>query len=290
MTYPRDDVQRLQSRTKPELKQLLADELGDSYHQAIPGSLKNAFLRACYDRIHPGHDPIDRAREHPDYSESWREKRKLATALRMLLSALGVREPGTPLTQLDKPALAQLIVAIRLADEGETPTDGNSANIDAPSRPSPSQQIFDEILTLDEATEEDVKKWVGERQPNSRTHAVYVLDCTAPRDAEPISLSQLRARVEKEREKRELSGRDKAAASLTDGERVYYVGYTNDVVDRVARHCGGASYGGGTFTNTFPPQAIVDVTWFETEQEARRMEAQIAAELTEDGERFAYWA
>lgn len=292
MSEPRDDVRTLQSRSKAELKRLLTNELGSSYQRSIPSSLRNDFLRACYERIDPEQDPLNRARGYPEYNDSWREKRTLATALRMLLDAIGVRNQQSPLTQLDKPALAQIIVAIRLADEGRAPTESASTPIDSPTRTAPSQQRFNDILMLDEATEEDVQAWVEERRPGSQwTHCVYVIDCTPPIDAESTSLKQLRAQAEETQEEgNSLDQLEQAAASLTDGERVYYIGYTNDVVDRVARHRGGASYGGGTFTNTFHPQALVDVSWFETEQEAREMEGQIADELTEDGRWFGYWA
>lgn len=282
----------IQQKSKSELKELLEAELGTEYPREITDSLRNDFLRACYTRIAPKEDPAERARSHPDYSESWREKRTLATALRMLLAARGVREPDTPLTTLDKAALAQIIVAIRLVDTDQHQGLEASVEREPPERTIPPEPCFDERLHLNsDATESEVESWIDAHHSGIElVHSVYVLDCTPPINEESNSLESLRARVaEKERTGDIFIKMEEAAAAVTRGERIYYVGYTNNVIDRVTRHVGGASYGSAKFTHTFRPQALVEVNWYDTEAVARNRERQRAQELIRPGKSYGYW-
>lgn len=281
----------LKRHQKAELKEILATELGDAYGREITDSLRNDFLKACYTRLAPDEDPVERARTHDNYSDSWRRKRVLATALRMLLAERGVRERDTPLTSLDKPALVQLIIAIRMRDDGAITEKQSSTEHEPPEREAPADQRFDETLTLGDGTTEDqIQQWVDERRDSTDSpYAVYVLDATPPRDGEGRSLEALRARVHEKPDGEALTKLERAAEALSRGERVYYVGYTNDVIDRISRHLGGASHGSAQFTHTFRPKAVAEITWYDDEQTARRRERERAQELTIPGEAFGYW-
>ncbi|WP_147302049.1 hypothetical protein [Haloferax sp. Atlit-4N] len=291
MSEPTELLEELSSYSEVELKSILSGELGAAYEKPIPGSLRNDLLRACCSRIQPDEDPTAYARTHPLYESSWGTKKTLATNLRMLLSAAGVREQDHPLTSLDKAALRQIITAIRLANEDSLSLTEERPAPTPPARSPSNESSFRDILALDGVTDGEIESWVAAHKPDSAGgFAVYVLDCTPPMDGEKASIRSLRARVSEKQEAGDsLSKMERAAACVTDGERVYYVGYTNDVADRVMRHRAGAAQSGVKFTNTFSPQVLVDVEWFDSEVTARHNERTTASDLTEIGSRFAYW-
>lgn len=290
MTDRETRVARLAERNKTKLKEMLSNELGDAYSEPVPEKLLNSFLRAAFERINPDVDPLNMAQSHQEFDDSWTPKRRLATALRMLLADYGVRRPGTPLMRLDQDTLAQLIVAIRLRDEGRSPSKDERGAIVPPERPQPPESEFSARLSLADADQKQMRDWVENRTSLSNAnYAVYVLDCTPLIGEERESVRSLRARAsEKLTNGVRLNKIEEAAAALNNGKRIYYVGFTNDVVDRVGRHLGGAAKGSGTFTHTFPPQYLVEVRWFEYERDARSAERQRASDLSDENS-FGYW-
>lgn len=268
---------------------MLSNELGEAYPEPVPENLLNQFLRATFDRIQPG-DPIDMVRSHENFDASWTTKKKLATALRMLLTDYGVRRPGKPLTRLDRATLAQLIVAIQLQDEGFSPSEDEREAIVPPERPRSPESEFSNRLNLVGTDEKQIRDWVGKRTSlDNVNYAVYVLDCTPSVGEESESIRSLRAHVDRKlSEEANLDKMENAAAALNDGKRIYYVGFTNDVVDRVGRHLGGAAKGSGDFTNTFSPRYLVEIRWFEHERNARSAERQRASDLSNE-DSFGYW-
>ncbi len=120
MTLTRQRVRDLESKGKAELKCMLEQELGDAYPRDITDSLRNDFMRACCTRIAPTEQPLERVKEHPNYEESWSEKKSLATALRMLLTERVDHPSFDGITSLTKTVLAEIIVAIREADDAQT--------------------------------------------------------------------------------------------------------------------------------------------------------------------------
>jgi len=174
-------VARLAERDKTRLKEMLSNELGDTYSEPVPENLINSFLRAAFERIHPNADPLSVAQSHEDFDDSWRPKRRLATALRMLLADYGVRRPGTPLMSLDRDTLAQLIVAIRLQDEGVSPSEDEREVTVPPERPQPAGSEFSNRLSLADVDQKQIQDWVENRTSlGNANYAVYVLDCTPP--------------------------------------------------------------------------------------------------------------
>lgn len=70
MTNVRHRVRQLESRTKRELKDVLAEELGDTYDRDITNSLRNDLMRACYEAIDSDIQPHEKLKGHPEYSPS----------------------------------------------------------------------------------------------------------------------------------------------------------------------------------------------------------------------------
>lgn len=120
MTSSRKQVRDLEAKDKAELKRILEEELGNTYTREITDSLRNDFMRACCTRIAPNEWPLEYVKEYPNYEESWSEKKSLATALRMLLTERVDHPSFEGITSLTKTVLAEIIVAIREADDAET--------------------------------------------------------------------------------------------------------------------------------------------------------------------------
>lgn len=119
MESPRQQVNELEAKNKSELKRILEGELDGEYTRDITNSLRNDFMRACCVRIAPNERPLERVREHPNYEGGWSEKKSLATALRMLLTERVDHPSFEGITSLTKTVLAEIIVAIREADDAE---------------------------------------------------------------------------------------------------------------------------------------------------------------------------
>ena len=305
MTETRNQVQRLESRSKPELKQLLASELGETFDGEITNSLRNDFMRACYERINPTERPLDRARTHENYSDSWGTKKTLATALRMLLTERVGRREHESITSVSKLVLAELIVAVKLTDAGSSesgssnrpPSSGSTSSTvtgeSPPVRQPPRESPFDDVLPLEPSIQKrDVSEWGSAQQNKSNgAYAVYVLDCTPPIGAgESSQLKSLRRHAHsKNAERQPLNKIDEAACAANNNERVYYVGCTANLPKRITQHLGGAAAGGGDFTNLFKPNALVEVNWYETRATAENHEALRASELTKTGKSYGYY-
>lgn len=292
-------VERLESkysRNKAGLWGLLGDELGDVYGGDVPTNLNTDFLGGCFEQISPGENPRERLRRDFDnYSEEWvREKNEqaiLATALKLLLHERVGRAKHNVVTSTTTRLLAQIVVAIRI-DSTRTGDDGSQCQdteleefLDLDSRPT---HPFDDTFPFEKVPTSEFESWVEQqRTPAEGKHGVYVLDCTpASGEDEDSRIRSLRREVYQTGKIQKP--KHKAAMSLNNGECVYYVGYTADLVDRMRRHAKGTSYSGVAFTALFKPREIVEVSWFDTETEGREYEKQRAEEVTESGGPYAY--
>lgn len=206
------------------------------------------------------------------------------------------RPQSEGLTTLDKRALAELVVAVRIANDGEdlpvTDSSDNGGVASVPTRTAPPESSFDDPLPAKEFESYELYSWiVRNRDETDGEHGVYVLDCTPPVDG--VERSRMRTLRHQAAEKAEagkpLDKREVAARSVTNGERIYYVGYASDVPGRVRQHVGGRTAGGADFTNMFKPVALVDVSWYDAETTARKHESLRADELAGPGESYAYW-
>lgn len=286
-------VQALESRSKTELKELLSEHLEDVYDKQITNSLRNDFMQACYEQMDVDESWSAKVQTHENYSPSWSKKRQLATVLRMVLTERVDRPKHQGITSLNKQVLAELIVAIEQSNEPatETRTETSQDSISPPTRDSLPDHRFEDRLSADAFHDYALYEWIMDhRSPTDGEHGVYVLDCTPPIDeAEDFQVKSLRTEVHKKSEAgHSLSKFERAAEAVNNSERLYYVGYAGDIPKRVREHVGGADSGGAKFTNMFVPQALVDVTWFDTERAARQYESRRARELTVPGESFAY--
>lgn len=284
------DVTALQSRKKAQLEEQLSQALGDSYPREIPRSLRNDFMWACCKQIAPDCDPLEMVRSHEKYTPSWSKKRQLATALRMLLTERVSHPEQDGITSLTKPVLAEILVAIRQKHDDTQPTEVQQPR-EPPERESVVDPKFDGGCPATDFDTYAVYKWVIEnRAPTDGEHGVYVLDCTPPEESQADSRIESARGVasRKARDGKSLSKLERAAQAITQGERLYYVGYASDVPQRVRQHSIGADAGGAKFTNRFTPQRLVEVSWYETEEVAREAESRRARELTVADESFAY--
>ena len=114
---------------------------------------------------------------------------------------------------------------------------------------------YPDPLPLDEVTTADLRRWVSaSKHASDRSHAVYVLDCTPPEDGRDFRVNEFIEHVQRKVDNNQpLDKLERAAYAASRGQQVFYVGYTNDVVDRVGRHLTGAAGGGAKFTNRFTP-------------------------------------
>lgn len=288
----RAEVKRVASRSKTELRADLEDLLYPAGAGQVPENLKNQFLQDCYQRIEPEERPVDRAKLAAGYDTSWgdRQKKTLATALNLLLTERVGRD-SSPILRQTTTLLAELVVAIRLAD------DGHSAEFthmlpEPPKRTQSPASPFDEGLPLDDVAESELVDWVDRRRSvTDGPHAVYVLDCTPPTgEDEPHLSRRFRARVHETKQRGgSLSEKEALGDAVTGGQRIFYVGYATDVASRVQQHVTGVDGGGAQMTHTFPPQSLVEVTWYDSETEARQAEQTRAAELTDPGRYRSYF-
>jgi hypothetical protein len=286
-------VQELEPKSKRELMDLLAEELNGAYNGEITDSLRNDFMRACYERMDVDDSPFVKVQSHENYSSSWSTKKQLATALRMVLTERVGHPEHDGITSLNKRVLAELITAIQQGSESEVESNKElTEDVSAPpTRDGLPPRRFEDRLPAEKFHEYALYEWIlSNRSETDGEHGVYVLDCTPPvREDEDFRVASLRTEVqEKVDAGHRLSKLEQAADALNNSERLYYVGYASDVPKRIREHLSGADSGGAKFTNMFAPQGLVDVTWFETERSAREYEPRRAEELTVPDESFGY--
>lgn len=300
MSDIRDEVRKLSNRSKNDLKTTLEAEMGEAYGREITDSLRNDFLRACYASIEPESNPSERVTNHKNYDSDWGEKKKLATALRMLLTERVGRSVSDGITSMTNDFLAEVIVAIRRKEEfsEEVRTDvsraGERDGQDTPPQRAPlTEAHLGSGVSLTDGDLSQVEPWVNEQVPSlDDGYLVYVLDCTPPLgDEEGWRTKLLRREAREKRERGErLTDRECAAIAVTEGKRLYYVGYTGDLIDRLNRHIEGASAGGAEFLNIFNPQRLVEVSHYQTEEAAIRAESHRASELARRTDSFSYYS
>lgn len=286
------ELKRKYSRNKAGLWKLLEKELGGAYDGELPTNQNVNFLRACFSEIAPEDSPRECLRRQFDgYSTEWEadvsEQHFLATALKCLLhERVGRAKHNT----IDTPTvlyLAQLIVALRTADEGVV-FDGKSNLEPAPTLESRPTHPFKPRFSFDQIETPSLEEWVRSQRSKTDGHyAVYVIDCTPQLgEEEDTRINELRAEVHAEGVA--SKPREKGAQAVNNGECVYYVGYSDDVSKRMRRHAKGMTYGGAKFLSLFKPVELVEVTWHETEAAARKVEKRRAGELTEPGGPYAF--
>lgn len=293
----RTEYNELLKESKSALEGELQELLPRKYRDRLTGNPNAGLLEGAFMRIAPEEDPYEFVKSWHNYDSSWNKGKSAATALRMLLT----EQIGLPkyavISGYTKPTLSKIILGIQAADEGiargenlhvpvTLPEDIEPPLPDPPELPSASAEYSDTIIPLN-----DMKSIISTHGNPSRKWAVYVLDCTPSNFREREAMWEFRRdSLAKHEAGHNLRGKEQYAQALNEGERIYYVGQTKDIVDRMNRHYEGSASGGGQFTNFFKPRGVFDIEWYDSEANARDAEANRADELEQPGESRAYYS
>lgn len=288
----REKINRLQNEhSEPGLKDALAERLGER-----PTSV-NPLTTAMFSELRPGTEPVEYARRSDDYSKETSRVATRAIALKRLLHEQVGRPLYEPVERLVKQDFAECIAAVDAFHDGRdkgmgvhTPTTlplEVDEFVDAPPDRSQTPESPFHITA-------DLNSTSGNQQIDTADapYFVYVLDCTPPVDDEPAKIWDRRRAVQTKIEagvsQSELNLKERATHALNQNNRVYYVGSTNDVANRVREHLSGTDKSGVNFTNTFPPQALVKVQGCDSRAHAESLEGALAGKLTSREKLFAY--
>lgn len=292
----RAEYNQLLNESKTALDDKLRALLPVEYKDRLTGNPNAGLLEGAFVRIAPDEDPYQFVKSWHNYDSSWNKGKSAATALRILLT----EQIGLPryavISGYTKPTLSKMILGIQAADEGVPRGKGLHVPVtlpegikpplpDPPMLPNPSDADSDPPIPLN-----DMKSIISTYGNSSGKFAVYVLDCTPSHLSEREAMWELRRdSLAKHEGGYELSEKEWYAQALNEGERIYYVGQTKNIVDRMSRHHEGAASGGGYFTNFFKPRGVFDISWYDSEAEAREGEVKRAAELNQSDESRAYY-
>ena len=290
----RPEYANLLDQRKATLEDKLSGLLPPKYKDRLTGNPNAGLLEGAFKRIEPGEDPYKFVKDWHNYDPSWNKGKSAATALRMLLT----KQIGLPrydvIVGYTKPTLAKIICGIEAADSGvpreedihaplTLPEDIELPLSNPPKLPETSAKYSRNIIPLT-----DISSIISTYGNPSGKFAAYVLDCTPDRFSERNAMWQLRRdTLAKNQAGHDLGWKGEFAQALNEGERVYYVGSTEDV-NRMNEHQAGSASGGAKFTNFFKPRGVFDITWFDSEAKAQTVEAERASELTRPGESRAY--
>ena len=113
-------------------------------------------------------------------------------------------------------------------------------------------------------------------------HCVYTLECQQP--VVPDFDAYVNRKLEQRTDDKAPIRWDSAALSAS---RVFYVGYTGNIFERLVRHtCDAQS--GSLFTAVFPPERLHRIDWYETKAEAGKAETDTADEMRSTEDWFVY--
>lgn len=288
-----------------DIQNALDDLLGESYDAANETSLKNPFLKACFNRIAPNQSWEELVKTHENYDASWetKTKKKLATALRMLLTEqIGWPEDkGIP--GFKRKYLAAILIAIKASDQGISRTeehvqitldpefDHQLLSEEVPERTCPELD-FPTLLTFSNTIKSDATAFLEKREidPTSNNHhVVYVIDCAPDPNNEGSRITSIRQDAQaKSKTGASLSEREAAAEFLNESKGILYVGYSHEFPKRMARHHHGKSSGSANFLNLYKPKRLLELTEYSSEDEARRRERMRADELRRQTDCYVY--
>lgn len=296
----REKIDRLQeTHSTNELKDALADRLGTR-----PTSV-NPLTQAMFDYLVPEHQPGEYARRsEADPTEMSRVK-KNATALKILLHMQVGRPLYEPVERLVKQDFAECIAAVDAHDDGyergmgkhvptTLPREVDSFVRSPPERTSTPTSPFDAIVEVDTDCNIPISQLVSNHLDDTdASYFVYVLDCTPVVGGEKHTKlwdrrRAVQTKIEAGIPHSELEPKEQATDALNQAKRVYYVGSTQDVPQRVHDHIVGTDKSGVNFTNTLSPRSLVKVQGCNSRKRAESLEGTLARKLNDEERLFAY--
>lgn len=116
--------------------------------------------------------------------------------------------------------------------------------------------------------------------PNDHDWAVYTLKCN-----QPAPNNEMKERLSSHYPNYPVTPTGpeygpKWAETTLHSDILYYVGQSNDVVERILKHING---NGALFPKLFPPESIENIIWCESQSKARQIESQTSQDLTDLG-------
>ncbi|WP_134672279.1 GIY-YIG nuclease family protein [Halorussus marinus] len=292
----REKIYQLQNEhTKTELIDTLADRLGKR------ATSVNPLTMAMFAELRPETRPVAYARRSEDYSDDTSRVATRAIALKLLLHEQVGRPLYEPVERLVKQDFAECIVAVDAFreefDQGvglHTPTtlplDVDEFVERPPDRSQTPGTPFDIVADLESPSA--IHQVEAEFDTTKPSYFVYVLDCTPPIDGENSKIRgrrrAVRTKIEAGSSVSDLEPKEQAIHALNQNKRVYYVGSTDNVANRIREHLSGTDKSGVNFTNTLPPRALVKVQTCDSREYAESLEGTLANELSGKERLFAY--
>ncbi|WP_128081400.1 hypothetical protein [Haloferax sp. ATB1] len=261
----------------------------------------NPLTLAMFAELRPGAKPIEYARESDYYDDDMSLNARNATALKRLLHEQVGRPLYEPVGRLKNQDFAECIVAIDAFRDGceygvglHTPTtlplDVSGFVSEPPDRSQTPDSPFGVTANLESPT--DIREFDSQFSATDSPYHVYVLDCTPTIADEPAKIWDRRRAVQTKVESGipidTLEPNEQATHELNQGGRVYYVGSTNDVVERVHEHLVGTDKSGVNFTNILPPRTVVKIEPRASEPAVKSLEGELARQISRKNGLFAY--
>ena len=262
----------------------------------IDPNFSHGSMKSFCDAVHPSIP-----HQYSVHDESISAGQKARELRRFLADHIG-RPQYEKIIRLNKDDLAEFLVALRVVDAGlDSPVDAVPSTLpfgaerhipDQPperSKPTHHPDVDPESLVpLTDNWQSDIEEGL----PTTDWY-VYELDVTPLVDDEPEDIKLLRRHTKAleqfGKSGGNLNGVYRAAYVLNHDGAVYYVGETNDVIDRLDRHRRGATHSGSKFPHLFQPTGgVINITGGDSPQDPKKLEKYRTTALTEFGTCWAY--
>lgn len=281
-----------QANTIPSIKTEISNIADSNVDPGFSHGSMKAFCNAIHSTI-PHQYAV-----HDEAASAGQKARELR---RFLADHVG-RPQYEKIIHLTKDDLAECLVALRVAAAGlNTPVEAvpttlpSGAERHIPDQPHARSQPTHHPDVDPESFIPLTRNWqsgIKARFPTADWY-VYELDVTPPVDDEPEDIELLRRHTEAVEQfgksGGKLNGIYRAAHVLNHDCAVYYVGETNDIIDRLDRHRRGAAYSGSKFPHLFSPTGgVINITGGAPSQDPENLEQGRTTALTESGTCWAY--
>lgn len=270
------------------------DDLISDYDVRNETSLKDPFLVKCFERIDPDQDWQELVRTAENYENWWETKKRRATALRMLMTLQIGWPEHKGLLEFEWEYLIAILFAIKASDSGINQSEDHAPvtyppdlDLELLTRELPERTVpdldFPTLLTFSIEIEDDAESFLEERgidPKNNDHHVVYVIDCTPDAEPERSAITSIRHYAQALHiGGKPLNRREAAAMVLNESQSILYVGYSHEFPQRMNRHFKGKATGAANFTNLYKPKRLLEVTDYDSDNEAESEEQIRASEL-----------